>query len=85
MGCTLPRTIKDEELQFDEDGLGDHRTKAARTQESGKSSDGMDEEDDEIAHFLIITKTWNRQGLNPELGIRQEQGPIVPLGSCLLR
>jgi hypothetical protein len=56
MGCTLPRTIKDEELLFDEDGLGDYGTEAARTQESGKSSDDMDEEDDEIAHFLIIAK-----------------------------
>ena len=56
MGRTLARPIKDEELLLDEDGLRDHRTKAARTQESGKSSDGMDEEDDEIAHFLIITK-----------------------------
>ena len=29
---------------------------AARIQESGKSSDYMDEKDDEIAHLLIITK-----------------------------
>jgi len=43
-------------LLFDENGLGEHRTDAARTQESGKSSDDMDEKDDEIGHILIITK-----------------------------
>jgi hypothetical protein len=43
-------------LLLDENGLGDHRTEAARTQESGKSSDDMDEKDDEIAHLRIITK-----------------------------
>jgi hypothetical protein len=30
--------------------------KAAQTQESGKSSDDMDENDDEIAHLRIIAK-----------------------------
>jgi hypothetical protein len=43
-------------LLFDENGLGDHGTDPARAQESGKSSDDMDEKDDEIAHFIIITK-----------------------------
>ena len=56
IGCSLPGSIKDEELVLDENGLGDHRTDAARTQESGKSSDDMDEKDDEITHLLIITK-----------------------------
>jgi hypothetical protein len=42
-------------LLLDEYGLGDHRAEAARTQESGKSSDDMDEKDDEIAHLLIVT------------------------------
>jgi hypothetical protein len=43
-------------LLFDENGLGDHGTDAARTQEPGKRGDDMDEKDDEIAHFIIITK-----------------------------
>jgi len=43
-------------LLLDENGLGDHRTDAARIQESGKSSDDTDEKGDEIAHLLIITK-----------------------------
>ena len=62
MGCTLPRTIKDEELLFDEDGLGDYGTKAARTHEPNKRDDNMDEENDEIAHFLIITKPGIARG-----------------------
>jgi len=43
-------------LLLDENGLGDYGTDAARTQESGKSSDDMDEKDGEIAHLLIVTK-----------------------------
>ena len=41
-------------MLLDENCLGDHRTEAARTRESGKSSDDMDEKDDEIAHLLIV-------------------------------
>ena len=48
-----------------DNGLGDYRTKAARTQESGKSSDCMDEEDDQIAHFLIIPKPGIARGWTP--------------------
>jgi len=43
-------------LLLDENGFGDYGTEAARTQESDKSSNDMNEEDDEIAHFLIVTK-----------------------------
>jgi hypothetical protein len=35
-------------------GLGDYRTDAARTQESGTSSDNVDEKDDKIAHLGIL-------------------------------
>ena len=44
---------------LDENGLGDHRTDAARTQESGKSSDSMNEKDDELAHLSILARTAN--------------------------
>jgi hypothetical protein len=44
-------------LMLDENGLGDHRTDAAWTQESGKSSHDMDEKDDEIAHLSILART----------------------------
>ena len=43
-------------MLFDENGLGNYRTDAARTQEPGNSSNDMDEKDEEIAHLLIITK-----------------------------
>ena len=42
-----------------ENGLSDHRTDAARTQESGKSSHDMDEKDDELAHLSILARTAN--------------------------
>jgi hypothetical protein len=44
---------------LDKNGLGDHRTDAARTPESGKRSEDMDEKDDEIAHLSIIARTAN--------------------------
>ena len=75
IGCPLPGTIEDQELLLDENGLGDNGTDAARTQESGKSSDDMDEKDDEIAHLLHHSKTWNRKGLSRELAIRQRHLP----------
>jgi len=59
MGGPLPRTIADQELLLDKNGLGDHRTDAARTPESGKRSEDMDEKDDEIAHLSILARTAN--------------------------
>ena len=55
----MPGTIEDQELLLDKNGLGDHRTDAARTPESGKSSEDMDEKDDEIAHPSILSRTAN--------------------------
>ena len=43
-------------MLLDENGLGDHGTDGARTLESDKSSDDMNEEGDEIAHLLIAAK-----------------------------
>jgi len=42
------------ELMFNENRLGDHRTDAARTTESGKRNDDMDEKDDQITHLGIV-------------------------------
>jgi hypothetical protein len=55
----LPRTIEDQELLLDENGFGDYRTDAARTQESGTSNDDVDEKDDEIAHLGILARMAN--------------------------
>jgi hypothetical protein len=55
----LPRTIEDQELVPGENGLGDYGTDAARTQKPGKSSDDVDEKDDEIAHLSILTNPGN--------------------------
>jgi hypothetical protein len=51
----MPGTIEDQELVPGEYGLGDHGAEAARSQESDKSSDAMDEKDDENAHLFILT------------------------------
>ena len=44
---------------LDENGLGDHRPDTALTPESGKSSEGMNEKDDELAHLSILARTAN--------------------------
>ena len=41
---------------FDEDGLGNYGTDAARTRKSGDGRDEMDEKDHEIAHSLIVAR-----------------------------
>jgi hypothetical protein len=50
-------------LLLDENGLGNHRTDAARTHESGERSDNMDEKDDEISHLSILARTTSSQEL----------------------
>jgi hypothetical protein len=42
---------------FDENGFGDHRTNSARTAESKKRNDNMDEKDNEIVHLSIVART----------------------------
>jgi hypothetical protein len=44
---------------FNENGLGDHGTNAARTAESRKHNNDMDEKDDEIAHLSIAARRKN--------------------------
>lgn len=56
IGCSLPGSIEDEELVFDENGLGDHRTQAAGPQQPGEGGDDMDEKDEEMAHLRSIAK-----------------------------
>ena len=46
-------------MLLNENGLGDHRTDAARPQESGNRSNDVDEKDDEIAHFTMLARTAN--------------------------
>jgi hypothetical protein len=80
MGGPLPRTIEDQKLLLDKDGLGDHRTDAARTPESGKSSHDMDEKDDEIAHLSILARTAKPWNYASKIAIRQ--GQVLPHFCC---
>ena len=61
-------------MLLDENGLGDHRTEAARTQESGKRSDDMDEKDDEIAH-LVSSQNMELLGIEPRTSNSPETRP----------
>ena len=58
----LARAIEDQQLMFDEDGLGNYGADAAATCKSGDSGEEMDEEDHEIAHIRIVA----RNGKLPE-------------------
>jgi hypothetical protein len=42
---------------FNENGLSNNRTDTARSPESEKRNDNMDEKDDEIAHLSILART----------------------------
>ena len=63
LGDRCRRPIENQELLLDENGLGDERTDAARTQEAGERSDDMNKKDDEIAHLTILPRTANPQEL----------------------
>jgi hypothetical protein len=52
----VPRTIEDQELLLDEDRLRHHGTHAAGTQEPGERCDEMNEKNDQIAHFIVVSK-----------------------------
>ena len=52
----LARAIEDQQLMFDEDGLGNYGTDPARTRKSGDGREEMDEKDHEIAHIRIIAR-----------------------------
>ncbi len=41
---------------FDENGLGNYGTDAARTRQAGDGSEEIDEKDQEIAHCRIVTR-----------------------------
>jgi hypothetical protein len=48
-------------LLLDENGLSDDKTNATWTQEADERNNDMNEEDDEIAHPTILTRTANPQ------------------------
>jgi hypothetical protein len=56
MGSAMARAIEDQQLMFNENGLGNHGTDAARTRKSGDGGEEMDEKDQEIAHFRMVAR-----------------------------
>jgi len=50
----LARAMEDQQLMFDQDGLGNYGTDAARPRQSGDSRDEVDEKDHEIAHIRMV-------------------------------
>jgi len=75
----VPRSIENQQLLLDENGLSDDRTDAARTHELGERSDDMDEKDDEIAHLTILPRTAKPQELCSKPTIRHRQASKVLL------
>jgi len=56
LGSAMARAIEDQQLMFDENGLGNYGTYAARTRQSGDGGEEMDEKDQEIAHCRIVAR-----------------------------
>jgi hypothetical protein len=73
IGSALARAIEDQQLMFDEDGLGNYGTDAARTRKSGDGREEMDEKDHEIAHFRMVARSPKARGIPGKLAIRHGQ------------
>jgi len=56
LGSAMARAIEDQQLMFDENGLGNYGTDSARTRQSGDGGEEMDEKDQEIAHCRIVAR-----------------------------
>ena len=56
MGSALAGAIEDQQLMFDEGGLGEYGTDAAGTGKSDNGREEMDEKGHEIAHFRIVAR-----------------------------
>ena len=63
--------MEDQQLMFDEEGLGEYRTDAARNRQAGEGGDEMDEKNQEIAHFRMVAKKLKTRGIEGKLAIRQ--------------
>ena len=56
VGSALAGAIEDEQLMFDEEGLGHYGTDATRARKSDEGRDEMDEKDRKIAHFRMVAR-----------------------------
>jgi hypothetical protein len=56
IGSALVGAMEDEQLMFDEDGLGNYGTDAAPRRQSGDGGDEVDKKDYEIPHFRIVAR-----------------------------
>lgn len=58
---------------FDQDGLGNYGTDAARSGKPDNGRDEMDEKDQEIAHCRIVARKPKTRGIQDKLAIRHGQ------------
>jgi hypothetical protein len=54
VGGTSAGAIENQQLVLDQDGLGHHRTRAARTGEPGDGRHQMEKQDNHVAHAVIV-------------------------------
>jgi hypothetical protein len=57
----LSGTIEDQQLLFDEDGLGNHGTRAAGTGQPGDRRQQMQKKNGEIAHRTIVSTSRSKK------------------------
>ena len=56
VGSAVAGALENQQLMFDEEGLGQDGTDAARACQSGEGGDEMDEKDDEMAHVRMVAR-----------------------------
>src|SRR6516225_6502307 len=72
VGGTSSGAIEHQQLLLDQDRLGHHATRPARTGEPGDSRQDVEKQDGQVAHGTIVTIWRNPRNAN-ELGIRHAQ------------
>jgi hypothetical protein len=61
---------------FDQDRFGHHRTDATRAGEPGQRNEQMNQKDDKVAHFKIVTKRGQNDEFWLYLAIRHPHGRL---------
>ena len=76
MGGPCPGAINNQQLLLDEQGFGDHGTRASRTGQSGDRRQQMQKQDSQIAHRTILTRSGIQKALT-NLQFAMHTRPIV--------
>ena len=82
VGISLPTAIQDEDLMPSERRFRDYGTKATRFYNPDDGDDQVNENDEDIGHAGIESKSQKPPEIQNDFVIRQGQGPAVTAARC---